>query len=723
MTSSSVPSSVISTGRLERLFEVFEKSNPKVLSLDVFDTLLYRPFRNPVDLFAEVHEILKARLTMEWSLGGAQFVRMRVEAEQSERMKHPSRETTLPEIARKLSETLEGEVPAEWIIEAEIAAEQRFIRIDRDIATLILRAQQGGVPYVLVSDMYLSQEDIMGLFKAALLRAGMELPEPAAVFVSGDHGTGKAGGLFRIMLDSLRIQTNDTLHVGDNPLSDVEAPSKQGIICFHYERENPYLARVLEKERILGEKPDFPMTRTGGELGLTIIRSKAFFSEGKGDLPGHFEYGAFVLGAPLTLFAEWVVEDSLQRGESIIYCLMREGEFLSSLINKVAAQRGANVAARPLWASRYALNAASYRRVDAEEIRHYFSKKTIPSLGMAAADLVISEELLREKTGIFHEHPMTLEERDRFISAVVTDESLRRRVLEASSLNRARLLEYYRKEGFAGRNRVTLVDLGWAGSIQDKMLELLREEQGFSHIRGLYFATNEHVLAKRASGSTFESFLYHRGGPLPSFWPLKRTPQLLEQCCSCGRGSLRNIGINGNPCLFPLTIPEKQIVDTKEIQRGVLRFAELWHEGGYGRESVIRHADKESLVADLRSILRRSLEDPDPQEAALFEDWVHDDNDGSLTIDMILGSGQTRERVINMTHSEILALDWRECFWPAGLSSLIGKTGVAELIGQMNKHKSTKMRHCPTPRGSLLHRISQAMSFPKRLPKNVPANQ
>lgn len=718
MTTESLPSFVNHSERLKRLLGVFEEADPKVLSLDVFDTLLYRPFRNPTDLFAEVHKILNARIARQWNLESARFVQMRIDAEREERRKDSRRETTLSRIAGKLSEILEGEVPAEWIIEAEISAEQRFIRLDRDIAALIQRARQKGVPYVLISDMYLAQEDIMGLLKAALLRAGLELPEPAAVFVSGDHGTGKAGGLFRIALDYLGMKTGEMLHVGDNLLSDVEIPSSQGLACFHYERENLYLSTVLAKEHDLDEKPDFPMDRTGGDLGLSTIRAKAFFSEGRVGCPGHFEYGAFILGPLLTLFAEWIVEDCLQRGESTIHCLMREGEFLSLLINKVAAQRGANVTAKTLWASRYALNAASYRRGDAEEIRSYFNKRCIPSLGMAAADLFLSKELLRARTGILHEHPMIPQECELFISTVVSDESLRRRVVEASALNRARLLQYYRNEGVAGRDRVTLVDLGWAGSIQERLLDLLGEEQGFSHIRGLYFATNEQVLEKKAALSSFDSFLYNRGGPMPSFWPLKRTPQILEQSCSCDKGSLRHIGENGVPSLFPSMIPKKQITETQQIQRGVLRFAELWLEGEHGREPGMHHSDRESLVADLRSILRRSLEDPRPEEAALFETWIHDDNDGSLAIDGILGSWQTKERAMKMTRSQILDLDWRECFWPAGLASLIGKNEEAESIA-----KNARRRFSLTLQGSLLRRVSKAIHFPKRIKKEAPSSK
>ncbi|MFZ4387302.1 MAG: hypothetical protein ACOYOI_03955 [Chthoniobacterales bacterium] len=712
-----------SSGRLKRLFNIIEQADPKVLSLDVFDTLLYRPFQNPPDLFAEVYEILKARLAREWNLGPTRFIQMRREAEREERMKHPRSEATLTGIAGKLSAILDREVSAEWIIDAEIAAEQRFIRLDRDIATLILRAREEGMLYILVSDMYLSREDILGLLRIAALRAGIELPEPAAVFVSGDHGTGKADQLFRIMIDSLGVEAGDILHIGDNPSSDVEASANLGMAYFHYERENPYLAAVLEKERALEEKSDFSLERTGGGFGLSTIRAKAFFSEGSGNHPRHFEYGAFVLGAPLTLFAEWIVEDSLQRRESTIFCLMREGEFLSSLINKVASCRGANVTARPLWTSRYAMKTASYRRVDGEEIRRYFKKKYIPSLRMAAKDLFLPVELLRSKTGIVHEHPMTMQERDRFIAALLSDERHRKQVLEASALHRARLLEYYRKEGVAGRDRVTLVDLGWAGSIQDDLLELLREEAGFSHIRGLYFATNEQILTKRASDSSFASFLYHQGGPMPSFWSLKRTPQILEQSCSCGKGSLQRIEEHGCPRLFPSIIPEKQIGDTKEIQRGVLRFAELWLEGGHSRESGMRHADKESMIADLRSILRRSLEDPEPEEAALFENWFHDDNDGSLEIERIFGSEQTRERAAEMTRREILALDWRDCFWPAGLSSLIGKIEGSESIDGDAGKKSTKSRGCSLLRKSFLRMISQIMHFLRCSRRDSTSNQ
>ena len=45
--------------RLERLLAAFDRAHPRVLSLDVFDTLLFRPFARPSDLFWEVHRTLR----------------------------------------------------------------------------------------------------------------------------------------------------------------------------------------------------------------------------------------------------------------------------------------------------------------------------------------------------------------------------------------------------------------------------------------------------------------------------------------------------------------------------------------------------------------------------------------------------------------------------------------------------------------------------------------
>jgi hypothetical protein len=660
------------SARLSYLLSVLRDTRPAVLSLDVFDTLLYRSLALPSDIFMEMHRVLGAEVDSSLRMPPNKFAALRTAAEESARKRHPSREITLPEIAGELSRLLGGSPVSEKIMEAEIATEAKHIHLDHDIALLILHSEDLVIPYILVSDMYLGPQQIMMLCGHASGKVGVSLPEPLRVFTSGDHRTGKGNGLFKKVVAELGLSGGNILHIGDNPRSDVESAEREGITVAFYERESGFTAEVfVREERYLPDSlPDF-VECSHNDQGLRTLRAKALASGCLDARLDHFGYGAFILGPILTFFADWVVNDCLIRNEKKAYCLMREGTFLASLINQVAECRDVNVQACPLWASRYALRLASIVDANESELRGYFTKRKIPALRTVARDLGLSITMLRDLAQVRHDEPLSLEESDGLVLALLSDTRARQQIKDAASERRARLLAYYGREGLLEHRGTTIVDLGWAGSLQNDLLGLLGANPAFRHLRGLYLATNERILKNRANQTSFDSFLFHLAAPKKPFGLLQRTPEIIEQSCMCAEGSFFGFGENGRVLNFPGTIPAKQVRETAEIQRGVRHFATLWLRGNHGTAATMSYSDRESALARLRSILARSLDHPLPEEVELFKDWVHDDNDGSTNTDPILGNEETRNRAQNMTEAAIRGLGWVECFWPAGLACLM----------------------------------------------------
>src|SRR5262245_55480260 len=148
--------------RQRRLRARLEEASPRWLSLDVFDTLLLRPFRRPVDVFVEVHAAL-LRAGNVPNVGAAAFAKLPREAERASRAKRADREVRIEEIAAELSRALGGRVSVDALVDAEVATESAFIELDTDVAALVRAAAERGVPYVLVSDMYLREPHVRRL--------------------------------------------------------------------------------------------------------------------------------------------------------------------------------------------------------------------------------------------------------------------------------------------------------------------------------------------------------------------------------------------------------------------------------------------------------------------------------------------------------------------------------------------------------------------------------
>lgn len=658
------------TARLARLIREFDAAQPKWLSLDVFDTVLFRPFERPTDVFIEVHRALQLA-GERVAVDPHAYAVLRCEAEHAARQEQSSGEVTLEELSHHLSRALGSSTSREALVATEVATERRFIQMDPDVAALILHAHARSIPYVLVSDMYLSGEQILSLLDAASSTLGTTLPAPAHVFVSSERRTNKGSWMFDEVVRQLDCPPADIFHIGDHQHSDFESPRRRGLRAFHYHRETPYVTEVLELEN----RYIPPSAHSHYDLGLRTIRSKALTSaQTSADAPlDHFQYGAFILGPVLTLFAEWVVEDCVRNAQRTVFCLMREGHLLQPLIERAAQSMGVSLRVEKLWASRYAIRGASYHYANEPELRSYFVKRHNLPLTSAARDLGLELQTLRRLTGIAHNTALTDSEVDAVVSSVMNNAELRAQMLDTSAEKRRRLFAYFESVGVFADERLSLVDLGWGGTIQATLARVFRGLQRPQHVRGLYLATHEKLFDLPLGSCSADSFLFQLGEPRVTCDILRRSPEILEHSCMPELGSFEGIDDDGSVRTFPQPIAPAQLRQIGEMQAGIMHFAELWLPGARARRRELTHNDWNGVLERLRAHVARSLDAPTVEEARLFEGWHHDNNDGSSDTEPLLGSAEQRHRAQFMTYDQIMQLTWHESFWPQGLARLVGR--------------------------------------------------
>jgi hypothetical protein len=174
-------------------------SKPLVRSWDVFDTLIARRCGDPNGIFDILEPVL-----------GSGFKQARLDAEHS--VRKLNREISLNDIYDHLQMELG------WTEEYTAAALELELRTELDnvipIAENMSRLRDGDIA---VSDMYLSEQQILNLLRAAGLKKDLK------VFVSNN---GKADGR---MWRRLKKQFLIVTHTGDNPRSDFLRPLRHGI--------------------------------------------------------------------------------------------------------------------------------------------------------------------------------------------------------------------------------------------------------------------------------------------------------------------------------------------------------------------------------------------------------------------------------------------------------------------------------------------------------------
>lgn len=204
----------------------------QIVSFDIFDTLVYRPFWNPTALFFLLGQYV------EKLIGSSDFLdfqTLRTEAEKKAReinkIHKPAREDiTLDEIYSVLANELDATFEqVEKIKQKEIELEIQYCHPRTYAKELFDLAIATGKRVIITSDMYLPKD----IVEKILANCGYTSYE--FLFLSNEIGLTKATGrLFTYIAKKMHVTPKQILHIGDNQQSDVQMAKKMGLQAFHF---------------------------------------------------------------------------------------------------------------------------------------------------------------------------------------------------------------------------------------------------------------------------------------------------------------------------------------------------------------------------------------------------------------------------------------------------------------------------------------------------------
>lgn len=293
-----------------------------IVSFDIFDTLVFRPFSEPTDLFYIVGQ----------KLGYMDFKRIRMEAEYLARGKKFDRcgsfEVDLSEIWERLEE-MTG-LDSKLGMQAEMETELSLCYANPYMQQVYRKLQECGRRIVLTSDMYLTEMDLDQLLR----RCGYDGYEK--IFVSCEVQKAKGNGrLFDYvrkycLQKSQDMQESDGLgqkarkkqsgltfaHVGDNRRSDFEMAKKHGFTPFLYPNvnQNTLLYRCYDMSPMIG----------GAYRGL--VNNRIYGGLCRYSRNG--EYGYIYGGLFVTGYCAFIHRYCRTHGIEKILFLSRDGEIL-----------------------------------------------------------------------------------------------------------------------------------------------------------------------------------------------------------------------------------------------------------------------------------------------------------------------------------------------------------------------------------------------------------
>lgn len=222
----------------EAIDQVVNDHPIRLISVDVFDTLLLRGTRPELARFGDVARAQAKALA-------ARGVEVHADALYAARL-------VAAHTAYRVIATVEGEregrlgvildmvcaalgldpALAPVLAEVEFDCEAGCLAGNAELAAALMRHRAGGRRVVFASDMYLPAETI-----ARLIRRLLPDLELDGGYSSADLGmTKRGGGLFRVLMEREGLAAASILHMGDSETADVATPRSLGIHVLHTPR-------------------------------------------------------------------------------------------------------------------------------------------------------------------------------------------------------------------------------------------------------------------------------------------------------------------------------------------------------------------------------------------------------------------------------------------------------------------------------------------------------
>ncbi len=536
----------------EKLVELL--SDYDVISFDIFDTLIFRPFSSPTDLFyflGEQVDILDFRRIREEQ----EFL-----AREDCRKEKGHTEVGLSDIWRRIEREVGISADTGETLEKEL--ELKFCYANPYMKQVFETLKEKGKRIIIISDMYLSAE-----FEEKLLKncgySGFE-----KLYVSSDYGFSKGDGKLFGQAKADMGKDLKFAHIGDNPYSDVKKAQEAGFAAVHYPNINKSAGQYRSQD----------MSPMIGGAYRGIVNNRLY--SGLKTYTMEYEYG-FIYGGLFVLgYCRFIHDYCLTNGVDKLLFLARDGDILKRAYDKLYPDEATEYV---FW-SRAAATKLMMGHNHYDFIRRYVNFKINQNISLekifAAFD---GEELLplleKESNG---------EMRREMVLTKGNADSVRNFIQKhfheienryKSSWEAAK--KYYSKV-LAGCHNAVAIDIGWAGSGAISLSHLLTHEWHIDcRLTGIVAGTNTVNSSEFDASESYlqsgklVSYLYslsHNTDIMKKHDPNKDYNIFWELLLSSTNRQFRGFRLKGEEVEFDFGKADANQKGIRDVQEGILDF-------------------------------------------------------------------------------------------------------------------------------------------------------
>ncbi len=606
------------------LLEAIDAAAPQAVVFDLFDTLLVRDV-HPDDVKRIACDRV-ARVLNTISGKALYAERMRIEA--ALRSENTARghdaEFRFEEMAARLARAAQRNGAgiaasrlAALILDSELAVEASVQQVDPDMRDVLVALHTRTTPLYLLSDFYIGESALCRLLDEHGILQYFD-----AVFISCDTlETKHSGRAYRRLLAHTKRPAASMLMIGDNRESDVRQARAQGLNALLLDRaadEARYrkAAAAFENEAALAARVRERVATRRVQGADTVFRE---------------------LSLSLYFFVQSLHARLVGKGAGDVFFLSREGQLLKRLFDRYQAHGRFKgecfVKTHYFESSRRASFMPSLGPIESETFEMLFRQYRRISPAEFLLNLGLDDQLDRFRSLLgpgFDERSDDLPASEAFRRLI--DDPGFREIYTARRHEQIHAFAQYVKsfERQGAHRTLHLVDVGWKGTIQDNIFQILTRnlpESPFDEVEGFYVALLEPGRAGERNlkhGLLFDTLANHVSG-YPAF---NENRSLFEVLLAADHGSAKAYRIDRES----RAVVERQTSDDEiRLFYGKVQAVQVDIERQFGQlcDCLLRHRWTHAELLDMAARAHaRMVFSPTRSEVDWFRTAWHLENFG-----------------------------------------------------------------------------------------------
>lgn len=451
----------------------------KVISFDIFDTLVGRKIYRPKDLFSLMQsKLCNDNFFLSYPQLIDNFAELRINSEIAAREKKVINSGGEPEILitdiyTEMVSKCDDDISKilNHLIELEIASEKSVLYKCPEADSFFKKAKESDAKILIISDMYFPSN----ILKQLLEHCGYDTND-VIIFSSGEEGVSKhSGELYNLIKNKLNVDYPSWLHFGDNNHSDIHNAHKKKIKTFHanWSNYNPDRSYHWTAKDVIAESI---------YKSLQLKQSSKFYNNNSFSELGFKVFGPLLLG-----YISWMASQLKQQKVEKALFLARDAHLIHKLYQKYFSSQ--LIKSEYIFLSRKSSYMMGMTDWPMHRIWHLFGGKNRKSIKKILAVIGIdSEQYLDDihNVGFPGSDYVPNHNENHKIHWLIN--KLFQQILLKNTKVREEYSEYF-KLACGDCKNIALIDVGWMGNIQAVFARSLGKLWAEKNIRGFYLAT------------------------------------------------------------------------------------------------------------------------------------------------------------------------------------------------------------------------------------------